>query len=255
MGRDTSIYMIDKTKTANLYNDLQNKVYHTGTFKKFIEHRKKKFNTYNMNFGHIMEIIRNDANLLTPDDLFEITLFLRSQIWTLPKQEGWDTSMEQIESIYTHYGIIELFKLPTKTVCTAYMFQYGNYTEYFPLDEIKGDDGGSNILSEDFLRFNDYVILVMKRILESKLNENDDQLTEEEEKIVEAIKTENKDHSRLFEVVENQLNFLIDMAANDNDGPYSQTIYYASVFLSKAIEMKLIIDIQKNPRIVIVDSY
>jgi hypothetical protein len=91
------------------------------------------------------------------------------------------------------------------------MFQYGNYTEYFPLDEIKGDDGGSNILSEDFLRFNDYVILVMKRILESKLDGYDYELTEEEEKIIEAIKTENQNNSLLFEVIENQLNFLIDI--------------------------------------------
>lgn len=256
MGRHTSIYMFNKEKAAaNLYEDLQHRTYHAGTFKKFIEDRNKEFNTYNMSFSSILEIIRTDANLLTPDDLFEITLFLSNHIYNLSKQEDWNTSMKQIESLYNHYGIIELFKLPTKTVCTAYMFQYGNYTEYFPLDEIKGDDGGANILSEDFLRFNDYVILVMKRIIESKLNDNDDQLTDEEEKIIEVIKIENKDNSHLFEVVENELNFLIDMASNDNDGPYSQTIYYANVFLSKAIEMKLKIDIEKNSRIVIVDSY
>jgi hypothetical protein len=37
-----------------------------------------------------MEIIRNDANLLTPDDLFEITLFFKKMYLHTFKQEGWD---------------------------------------------------------------------------------------------------------------------------------------------------------------------
>jgi hypothetical protein len=41
MGRDTSIYMIDKKKTANLYEHLQNKVYHTGTFKNLLNTEKE----------------------------------------------------------------------------------------------------------------------------------------------------------------------------------------------------------------------
>ncbi|MDN3691583.1 hypothetical protein QWZ06_04615 [Chryseobacterium tructae] len=224
MARHTSVYMIDKTiASANLYKDLQNKVYHTGTFKKFFEDRKKEFNDDNMNFDNILETVRNDANFLTPDDLFEITLFLSSQIYALPKQQSWNILMEQIENLYNYYGIVELFKLPSKTVCAAYIFQYGNYTEYYPLDEIKGDDGGANITSENFLHFNDYVILVMKRILESKLNDDYDyQLTEEEEKIVDVITIENQGNSHLSEIIADELKFLIEMSADDHNGPYSQ---------------------------------
>lgn len=256
MGRDTSIYMFDRAKTSTtLHNDLLNKVYSTETFKKFIEDRKKKFNEDYISFDNILETLRKDANLLTPQDLFEITLFLSHQAYTNSKQEDWSIVMEQIENLYHHYGIIKLFELPSKTVCTAYMFQYGNYTHYFPLDEIKSEDGGTNILSEDFLRFNDYVILVMQRILERKLDGYDYELTEEEKNIIDIIKNENKDNALLTEVIENELNFLIEMSATDNDGPYSHTIYHAYNFLSISIEMKSRIDVQKNPRIVIIDSY
>lgn len=256
MGRDTSVYMIDEAKaTTNLYNDLLHKVYHTGTFKKFIEDRRKEFNDDYMNFYNILEVIKNDVNLLTAEDLFEITLFLRKQLYRFtPQGYNYPTS-EQIENLYNHYGIIELFMIPHTTVCSAYMFQYGNYTHYFPIDELK-NDFGVNIRPEDFLRFNDYVILVMKRILESKPDDDYDyQLTEEEEKIVHAIRIENQSNSHLFEVIEDELNFLIEMSATDNNGPYSQTIYNAYHFLSTSIEMKAKIDIEKNSRIIIVDTY
>ncbi len=254
MARHTSIYMIDKAKAiTNLYNDLLNKVYHTGTFKKFIEDRRKKFNDNYMNFYSMLETIKSDVNLLTAEDIFEITLFLSEQIYSLPAQDRWENTSEQIESLYNHYGIIELFEIPSKTICTSYMFQYGNYTEFFPITELR-NDFGVNIQSEDFLRFNDYVILSMKRILDSKLDDSNVQPTLEEESIIEAIKIKNKDNLYLFEVVEKELNFLIEMAADDNNGPYSQTIYSAYDFLIKSIEMKTKIDTEKNPRIIIVDA-
>jgi hypothetical protein len=252
MGRDTSIYMIDEGKaTTHLYNDLLHKVYHTGTFKKFIEDRRKEFNDDYMNYYSILEVIKKDAHLLTAEDLFEITLFLRKQTFHLTPRDHNDT----IQSLYNFYGIIELFMIPHTTVCSAYMFQYGNYTYYFPFDELK-NDFGVNIKAEDFLRFNDYVILVMKKILESNLNDDYDyHLSEEEEKIVDSIKIENQGNSLLFEIIENELNFLIEMSATDNDGPYSQTIYNAYNFLITSIEMKARIDIEKKIRIIIVDTY
>ncbi|WP_241286584.1 hypothetical protein [Chryseobacterium arthrosphaerae] len=258
MGRHTSIYMFNKEKAAaHLYEDLQHRTYHAGTFKKFIEDRNKEFSDdhYNISFDTILETVKNDINMITPDELFVLTLFFDEEVYPQFYNAPLSERDQYFEKLYDHSGITLLYEIPTSTVCYSYMFQYANYTHYFPLDEIKSDDGGTNILSEDFLRFNDYIILLMKRILENKLDDYDYQLTEEEEQIIEAIKIENKDNSHLFEVVENELNFLIDMASNDNDGPYSQTIYYANVFLSKAIEMKLKIDIEKNSRIVIVDSY
>lgn len=256
MGRDTSIYMFDRVKTStNLYNDLQNKVYPTGTFKNFIEDRKKKFNEGYVSFDNILETVKNDINRITSDELFEIILFLDEKIRTQFHNVPWHERDQYLEKLYDHSGITLLYKIPSSTICYSYMFQYGNYTHYFPLDEIKSEDGGTNILSEDFLRFNDYVILVMKRIIERKLNGYDYELTEEEENSIGIIKTENKDNALLFEVIEDELNFLIEMSATDNDGPYSQTIYHAYDFLRRSIEMKSKIDVQKNPRIVIIDSY
>lgn len=252
MGRDTSIYMFDRVKTStNLYNDL----HHTGTFKEFIEDRIKKFNEVYVSFDNILETVKNDINRITSDELFEIILFLDEKIRTQFHNVPWHERDQYLEKLYDHSGITLLYEIPSSTICYSYMFQYGNYTHYFPLDEIKSEDGGTNILTEDFLRFNDYVILVMKRIIERKLNGYDYELTEEEENSIGIIKTENKDNSLLIEIIEDELNFLIEMSATDNDGPYSQTIYHAYDFLSTSLEMKSKIDVQKNPRIVIIDSY
>lgn len=77
MGRDTSIYMFDKEKaTANLYEHLQHKIYHTKTFKDYIKNRQEEINSsYNISIDKILETVRNDINMITPDELFEIILF------------------------------------------------------------------------------------------------------------------------------------------------------------------------------------
>lgn len=257
MGRDTSIYMFDKEKaTANLYEHLQNKTYHTRTFKDYIKNRQEEINSsYNISIDKILETVRNDINTITPDELFEIILFFYEDVSPQFYNAPWKKRDQYIERLYNRSGITLLYEIPSSTICYSYMFQYANYTHYFPLDEIKSEDGGTNILSEDFLRFNDYVILVMKRILERKLDGYDYELTEEEEKIIEGIKNENQNNSLLFEIIEDELNFLIELSATDNNGPYSETIYRAYDFLIRSIEMKSRIDVQKNPRIVIIDSY
>ncbi|AYZ13511.1 hypothetical protein EGY05_16895 [Chryseobacterium arthrosphaerae] len=258
MGRNTSIYMFNKEKAAaHLYEDLQHRTYHAGTFKKFIEDRNKEFSDYhyNISFDTILETVKNDINMITPDELFVLTLFFDEEVYPQFYNAPLSERDQYFEKLYDHSGITLLYEIPTSTVCYSYMFQYANYTHYFPLDEIKSDDGGTNILSEDFLRFNDYIILLMKRILENKLDGYDYQLTEEEEQIIDTIKTENQSNPVLFEVIEEELQFITETSATDHKGPYSQTICYAYDFLNKAIEMKLKIDIEKNSRIVIVDSY
>ncbi|WP_160136325.1 hypothetical protein [Chryseobacterium sp. c4a] len=258
MGRHTSIYMFDREQAAvNLHEDLQHRIYHTRTFKDHIEDRKKELSSYpyNISLDKILETVKNDINMITPDELFELTLFFDNEVYPQFRKSFPNLRDQYFEKLYDHSGINLLYEIPSTTVCYAYMFQYANYIHYFPVDEIKSEDGGTNILSEDFLCFNDYVILVMKKILENKLDGYDYQLTEEKEKIVDGIKTENQSNSLLFEVIEDEVNFIREVSATDSKGPYSQTICYAYDFLIRSIEMKSKIDIQRNPRIVIVDSY
>ncbi|UKB83094.1 hypothetical protein LF887_19070 [Chryseobacterium sp. MEBOG06] len=260
MGRHTSIYMFNKEKASSfLYADLQHKTFHTKTFKAFLDERKKEIGTYDVIFEKVLEKVKNDINTITADELFEIVLFLIEEVYSELKGRDYSIREKYLEELYDRYGLILLYELPTSTVCTSYMFQYGNYTHYFPIYELENyksgqSDGGINIDSTDFLQFNDYMILLMKMILDKKMDGYDYEFTESEEDVIRHITADYQNKLILFKEIESECDFIKDCSV-DEKGPYAQTIYYAYSFFKQAIEMKMRINVEKNPRIVILDSY
>ncbi|AZA48751.1 hypothetical protein EG346_11435 [Chryseobacterium carnipullorum] len=254
MGRNTEIYMFDKEKASvYLYDDLKHKKFHTRTFKTFLEDRKKETGKYDITLENILEKVKNDMNTITPDELFEINLFLIEEVYS--EYTGRDDTIKEkyFEELYDHYGIILLYEIPTSTVCTSYMFQFGNYTHYFPISESENSDGGINMDSTDFLKFNDYTILLMKMILDKKMDGYEYEFTKSEEDIIQRITADQQNNLILLKEIEHECDFIKDCSA-DEKGPYAQTIYYAYAFFKQFIEMKLRINADKNPRIVILDS-
>ncbi len=252
--------MFDKEKaSARLYEDLQHRTFHTGTFKAFLEDRKKEIGTYDITLEKVLEKIRNDINTITPDELFEINIFLSEDMYSEYTGSDYATREKYFEELYDRYGLIRLYELPTSTICTSYMFQYANYTHYFPIYELenyglKKCDGGINIDSTDFLKFNDYMILLMKMILDRKMDGYEYDFTKNEEDIIQRITAHHQNNLILFKEIESECDFIKD-CSSDEKGPYAQTIYYAYAFFKQSIEMKLRINAEKNPRIVILDSY
>ncbi|MDN5423081.1 MAG: hypothetical protein L0G07_06715, partial [Chryseobacterium sp.] len=107
MGRNTEIYMFDKEKaSAYLYDDLKHKKFHTRTFKTFLEDRKKETGKYDITLENILEKVKNDMNTITPDELFEINLFLIEEVYS--EYTGRDDTIKEkyFEELYDHYGII-----------------------------------------------------------------------------------------------------------------------------------------------------
>lgn len=255
MGRNTEIYMFDKEKaSAYLYKDLQHRIFPTGTFKEYLENRKKDVSGYEISFDKILETVKSDINMISADELFEINLFLSDEIYSTFKNENYSARENHLLDLCMHYGIFLLYELPTSTVCTSYMFQYGNYTHYFPIEEMRDLDGGININSKDFLCFNDYMILITEKILSGKLDGYGHDFTENEKNIIDEIKAENINNSLLSEEIENEFIYLKNTISTDSRGAEAQTVYYAYEFFLKSLEMKFLIDINKNPRIVILDS-
>ncbi|MCT2562803.1 hypothetical protein [Chryseobacterium herbae] len=252
--------MFDKEKASvRLYEDLQHKKFHTRTFKTFLEDRKKEIGNYDITFEKVLEKVKCDINTITADELFEINLFLSEEVYSEYTGSNYATSEKHLGDLYDHYGLILLYELPTSTVCTSYMFQYGNYTHYFPIYELENyesgnNDGGVNMDSTDFLKFNDYMILLMKMILDKKLDGYEYDFTKSEEDIIRRITTDHQNNLILFKEIERECDFIKESSA-DEKGPYAQAIYYAYAFFKQSIEMKLRIDVEKNPRIVILDSY
>ncbi|MCQ9640744.1 hypothetical protein MP478_15255 [Chryseobacterium sp. WG14] len=253
MERHTAIYLFNKAKAAtNLYEDLQ-RLYHTQTFEEYIEDRKKELNDDKISYDRILKTVRNDMNSIMPHELLEIILFLNHQIYPMFSSDPSEARDEYFKTLYHHLGITRLYQLPGTKASAAYAYQYENYTDFFPIDKLGNGNWGANIRSEDFLRFNDYLILTAKRIIESRLCDED--ITREEEIIINTIKTENQDNALLFEIIGQELEFLTKVFYPNDKSPYTQTVYHAYAFLKQSIEMRSKINIQKNPRIIISDSY
>ncbi|WP_185287596.1 hypothetical protein [Chryseobacterium lactis] len=256
MERDISIYMFDKEKAAvYLYKDLQRRIYHTSTFKNHIEGKEKQDLNGNISFDRILESVRNDINMMHPDDLYEIIHFFTSQIHSLFPDDSIEAREEYIATLYDYLGITRLCELNTTKAGKAYIYFYKTYIDYFPMDSIMGENFSINIRSEDFLRFNDFLILLTKKIIESKLYDDNDILTEEEEISIETIKTETQNNTLLSEAIEDEMRFLTKTFYPDEREDYIQAVYHSFTFLKQAITIRLKIDVQKNPRIIIVDIY
>lgn len=263
MGRDTEIYMFNKeTASLKLYNVLKSGKLYKRSFKDFIENRKSELgNSYQVNYSNIVSTVKEDINNITACELFEITYYLNEEL-TYGKYEDQKNDLRlQIPNssdVYKRYGIISLYRVHTSTVCYSYMFQYGNYTAYYPIEEVKfnKDDEGMNISAEDFLRFNDYMILIMKHILNSGIEDNFNP-DEYENSTIDKTEAKYRDNTTIFDIIEKQFNYLksyFEEPDERSNAPQKNTIYFASLFLTRSIEMKLNINPSKNKRIVIVDS-
>ncbi|SDJ37664.1 hypothetical protein [Chryseobacterium jejuense] len=256
MERNITIYMFDSTKAAsNLYKDLQHRIYHTSTFKNYIEDQEKQVENNNINFNSLLECVGNDINMMHPNDLYEITHFFKSQIHPLFPNDSVEAREEYFKTLYDYLGITKLYELTTTNACKAYGYLYEAYIDSFPVTGIQGKDLSINIRTEDFLHFNNFLILVTKKIIDSQLYDYPDELTEEEESIIETVQSENLQNELMSEVIEEEMKFLTKVFYPDNRQDFIQAVYHVHTFLKQAIKMKLIIDVQKNPRIIVVDIY
>lgn len=252
MKRNISIYMFNRVKTAeNLYNDIQHRIYNVQTFKTHIEDRKNG----NITFNRILQCIKNDINMMHPDDLYEIIHFFKSQIYPLFAHDYLEARDEYLKTLYDYLGITLLYELDTLNAGKAYIYLYEIYVDYFPIARIRGQNFSVNIQSEDFLHFNDFLILMTKRIVDSKLYEYEEEITEEEISIIETVRTENQQNTLLHEAIEDQIKFLINVFYPDDRQDFIQAVYHASSFLKQAIKIRSMIDVQKSPRVIMVDIY
>jgi hypothetical protein len=248
MARNTEIYTFNKENAReNLLPFMSNTIFHQKSFAQFLNDRRNEFgDQFNISENRIAKIISTDINYIQPEELLEIMFFLNEEI-TYNK----NVSEKNMDS----YGVKLLYELPTKTVCYSYMYQYCNYTNYYPIEEIIDSDYfGYNIAAEDFLRFNDYMILLTKKILDSGIDGyeyTEKDFTDPEKKAIQIVNHKFEGEKEFHKIIEEEILYLKDSIDKENNDGATQIVWYASAFLSKSIQMLENINLQD--RVVILD--
>jgi hypothetical protein len=248
MARNTEIYTFNRENArVNLLPLINDTVLHEKSFSQFLNERRIEIgDSYNTSEEKIYEIISTDINFIQPEDLSEITFFLDEEI---------TYNKNILEKDIGKYGINLLYEIPNKPLCFSYLYQYSNYTNYHPIDEIVDTVYyGYNISAEDFLKFNNYIILLTKKILDNGIDGygyTEKDFTDLEKKTFEIINNKLANDNELHKIIEEEFLFLKKDVDNENNGGATQIVWYASEFFSKSIQMRENIDLQN--RVVILD--
>ncbi|TCI90624.1 hypothetical protein [Tenacibaculum sp. M341] len=250
MGRSTEIYMFDKHKSSNYLYSVLTSQKPAKTFNEFIQQRKEAFGeSYNTTFEETISTVKENINLISPDSLDKIILYLNENQDLLNNNEVSNTDETLIK-----LGIIPLYKIHTSTACYSYMFQFGNFEDFFPFTN--SYENGYNLQSSDFLLFNDYMILLMHKIITNKLDDNDIKLTSLEVNTIEKITEQYKGNQTMQNAISKELHWLSHCIKEENENykVEKNTIYTAPQFLYQSLEMRKKIQLQKDSRIVIIDA-
>ncbi len=266
MGSDVDIYKINRKEASKfLYREMSTQIIHTRKFKDFIDDRIKECgpsSSVRFDYEKIMSILKEDASLLYPDELDEIARFIDDETSNmyLGQEKSSNLSYAHNEALLKRYGIEHLFY----NRGYSYMFLYGAFSYYLEPMQIRSDDyDGHNISSKDFLLFNDYVILVTKKLIESDFhNERPHTFTETELDIVNQILQDRSGDSAFFEAIENRFEDVKEAwieayksgTQDSRDNPDSLTVAFSEDFFVWSIKFKQKIVESPDTRVIIYHS-
>lgn len=266
MGRTTEFFKLDAEKAKNnLLLDLLSKTKFKKSFEDFITERKTEFgDDFDVTFNDVIQKVGFNINNISPNEAWELTLWL-GEIESERIHQQRETYEKVQNELYINNGIESLYEIHGVNAY-GFMFQYGNFTDYFDVDQIDEMNDGKNVNSKDFIRFLDYMILLMKRIIEADLDESEykHEFSEEVINEISQIENLNQENTLLFQRIEAEFvwlkqNFLkekenvgLDENYRSKDPDY-YTIFSADWFFENCIRMKKKID-EINTNILIVDS-
>ena len=103
--------------------------------------------------------------------------------------------------------------------------------------------------------FNDYMILMMDKIVKSGLSDDDINDFESSKNVIDDVIQKYRANETMQQCIEKEFEWLKScLSKDDSCKAEKNTVYWAGLFLNQSLEMKLRIDPKANPRIVILDS-
>lgn len=266
MGRTTEFFKLNAEKAKNnLLLDLLSKTKFKKSFEDFISERKALCgDDFDVIFTDVIQKVSYNINDILPNELWEINYWLYEIVYERTHEQG--ENYEKIyKELYINNGIESLYEIQSIDAY-GFMFQYGNFTDYFDVDQISEGNDGENVKTKDFIRFLDYMILLMKKIIEADLDKSEYKHEFSKEEIEEISKIEdlNQENKLLFELIDREFvwlkqNFFKEKESENLEENYRSrngdyyTIFCADGFFKNCIRMKKEIE-EINTNILIVDS-
>ena len=250
------IYKLNsKEGKEHLYDDLISTAKFETSFSTYILDRESEYGkSFKITYDQIINSILNDFNQILPSELLEIVNWYEQLAFgnIFGVDTDWKKNEEILNTMLKSSGIELLYDFSSSSTSNwAFIAQYQNFDEHYPLDAFhEGINDGSNIKSNDFIGFLEYVILLMCKINASGLDDffdyskeySDSRLSE-----IERIKLTYKDDVKLHKVINDAFEDIktewIEYNAreknNSNDWfpPVAHTVHDVYCFLTASLEM------------------
>jgi hypothetical protein len=274
MSRYVFFYKLNsKEGKEHLHDDLISEKKFKKSFADFISDRASQYGSdFTVSYDQIIKSILKDFNEIHPNELWEIVNWYEHLVYGNIFAVNTDHKKNEqlLAEMLKNSGIELLFEITSSsTSCYAFIFQYGNFTDRYKLDAFDDDnDGGSNIKAYDFVRFIEYVILLMCKINEANLDgygafNYSDEYSNNAQHVIDRIKLAYKDDIKLNKLIEDEfewikkywLEYIEDQKNNNNAriAPAAHTVYDAYWFLRSCLEMVESIK-DENKNIVMIHS-
>ncbi|WP_342644671.1 hypothetical protein [Mucilaginibacter sp. CSA2-8R] len=252
MSRYVYFYALDsKQGREELYEDLTSTTKYAKSFADFIAERTVKCgSSLSVTYQQVITSVKNNFEDLQPSQLREIVNWYEDMFYRRyckPPEYEWERYEKAVESALKGVGIEPLFEITSSSAsCYGFIFQYRNFESVYEPDAFNEDgDNGSNIKRHEFIRFLNYMILLMCRIHDENLEHQFDytELPENHQKEIESIKTAHRDDAKLQALVDKEFEWIKGYWIKDHENnkgpcPEAQTVNEHHRFLTACLDMK-----------------
>lgn len=272
MSRYVFFYKLNSSEgKETLFHYLTSKIKSKISFKDFIADRRlecgKSFTT---TYDQIIKSVLANFNEILPSELREIVNWYEQvAITILGENDSWKEYDNLAMTMLKNSGIELIFEITSSsTSCYAFIFQYGTFSDHYDLDAFdEKDDEGSNFKSHEFIRFVEYMVLLLCKINESGLDgpafDYENKYSNNAQHVIERIKLTYKDDDKLNVLIEDEFANIkkhwlehLENRKGDNHArisPEAHTVYDTYNFLISCLEMLESIK-EENQNVVMIHS-
>jgi hypothetical protein len=255
-----------KQGKEELYDDLTSATKYEKSFADFIAERTAECAPdFEVTYQEVIASVENHFEDLLPSQLREITNWYENMFYRQfcrPPEYEWEKYNKAVESTLRRVGIEPLFEITSSSAsCYSFIFRYGMFASTYKPDAFdEKDNQGSNIKSYEFIRFLDYVVLLMCKIHDESLEDQFDytELTDDHQKAIEFIKIDYQNDTKLHELINEDFewikgDWIQHLEQPDAYNPEEQTVHEHYRFLIACLNMKATLK-EEHTRVVMVNG-